>query len=98
MSQGTIGLSFGQLSATHSQIVSNSSQMNQKLSDLRSYLQPMVSTWQGSASESYQALQKKWDQAAAELNQILNQIATATNNANEGFQATEKGNASRFAG
>lgn len=94
----TISANFGQLDGTQQQIMSNAASMNQQLSDLKSYLQPMVSTWDGSASESYQQLQRKWDQAAAELNQILHQIGTATGNANDGFQAAERSNAQRFAG
>ena len=72
--------------------------VNGSLADLKSYLQPMVSTWSGTASEAYNAKQAQWDQAANDLNEVLSAIGRALGAANEGFQQTEHSNASRFAG
>lgn len=91
-----IGVSFGKLQATHDKVTTIVSSMNSTLEDLKSYLRPLVSTWEGSAAENYNAKQAQWDQAALDLNQVLSAIGNALASANEGYQSTEKANASRF--
>ncbi|MEO9140092.1 MAG: WXG100 family type VII secretion target [Jatrophihabitans sp.] len=92
-----IKVTFDQLAATEQQIQSTFGQVNQQMDDLKRYLAPMVQTWQGAASENYNAAQHKWDAAAADLNNVLNAIGRALGQANEGYQSTEKSNAQRFA-
>lgn len=91
-----VGANFGKLSATQQHIASTVGQMNGQLGDLKSYLAPLVATWEGEASASYQALQAKWDSAAHDLNNVLGRISTALAAANADFQSTEKANAGRF--
>ena len=43
----------------------------------------MVSEWEGAASDSYQAAQKKWDDSAQEINEVLGQIARTVRQAND---------------
>ncbi|PIE26374.1 MAG: WXG100 family type VII secretion target [Micrococcales bacterium] len=93
-----VGVNFASLAGTQSHIASTVGHMNTQLEDLRAYLRPMVSTWEGAASQAYQLQQAKWDAAVRELNLILQQIAQATANANDGFQRTEQTNAARFGG
>ena len=50
--------------------------MNALLDDLKQQLHPMVSTWEGDSASAYQTAQAKWDSAAAELNTILETIAS----------------------
>lgn len=70
------------------------SQIAQQLSDLKSYLAPLVGTWSGQASSDFQALQAKWDTSANDLNQVLRQMATALRTAAEQYRATESANSS----
>lgn len=70
------------------------SQIEQQLNDLKSFLAPLVATWSGEASTDYQALQAKWDASAADLNQVLRQMAQALRTAGENYQATERTNSS----
>ncbi len=70
------------------------SQIAQQLSDLKSYLAPLVATWSGQASSDFQALQAKWDTSANDLNQVLRQMATALRTAGEQYRATESANSS----
>ncbi len=91
-----IKVTFSQLAATQDQVRSTVSNINSQLADLKNYLTPMVSTWSGSAAENYNAAQAQWDRAAADLNAVLNAIGNALGQANEGYQATEKSNASRW--
>lgn len=94
---GEVRVTFGELSAAQSSISSTVNAVNNQLDDLKSFLAPMVSTWEGTAAETYNALQRQWDTAAADLNQVLAQIATAVGTANEQYQAAESANTSRFA-
>jgi WXG100 family type VII secretion target len=94
---GEIKVTFGELASAQSNITSTVNGVNGQLDDLKSFLAPMVSTWDGAAAETYNALQRQWDTAAAELNQVLAQIATAVGTANDAYQQAENTNAGRFA-
>lgn len=70
-----IKYNFGAIEGAASDIRSTSARIGNQLSDLKSQLAPMVSTWEGEASVAYQEAQEKWDRSAAELNTILDSIA-----------------------
>jgi WXG100 family type VII secretion target len=91
-----IKVTFAQVQATQEHTQSTVASMNNSLQDLKAYLAPMVATWEGQAAENYNAKQAQWDQAAADLNEVLAAIGRALGSANEGFQTTESQNASRF--
>ncbi len=93
---GEVRVTFGELDAAQGNITSTVNAINSQLDDLKSFLAPMVSTWDGQAAETYNALQRQWDTAAAELNQVLAQIASAVGTANEAYQVAENTNTRRF--
>lgn len=74
---------FGTIAAAADDIQSTSASINALLGDLKARIAPMVATWEGESSESYQESQKKWDQAADELNQILDTIARTVTAGND---------------
>ncbi|RKS72661.1 WXG100 family type VII secretion target [Motilibacter peucedani] len=90
-------VTFSAIQGAEGDVAATSQNINGQLDDLKSYLAPMVSTWTGAASENYQAKQKQWDEAAAELNAILAQIGKALGDAGQEFQAAENSNASIWA-
>jgi len=94
---GHMKVTFGELAAGQQNITGTVNAVNGQLDDLKSFLAPMVATWEGSAAETYNALQRQWDTAAADLNQVLAQIATAVGTANDAYQQAESTNTSRFA-
>ncbi len=96
MHTSEVGAHFGRLEGTRAHIATTGSQVNGQLQELKGYLRPLVATWEGSASTNYQALQHKWDTAAADLNSVLLRIGAALGAANEGMQSTENANANRF--
>lgn len=63
---------------------------NTTLDQLRSYLQPLVSTWTGESATAYNALQQQWDTAAADLNSMLGSISLAAGQANDGMQSADR--------
>ncbi len=91
-----IGANFGQLGNTVDHIARTASAVNGQLSDLKTYLAPMVATWEGDAATQYNQLQKDWDLAADDLNVVLHKIGLALGDTNADFQATERSNLLRF--
>lgn len=68
---------YGVLEGAESNVQSTVSFMNGQLDGLKQYLRPFIQKWQGEGSQAYQAVQRKWDTAAADLNQILALIPPA---------------------
>ena len=92
MSTG-ITVTFGTISQAQTDVGNTVAQIDGQLNDLRQFLAPMVSAWQGGAATDYQVLQKRWDTSAADLNGVLLQISRLLGQANSGYQATESANA-----
>lgn len=91
-----IKVTFGALGAAQGDVSTTSSRISAQLEDLKRFLAPMVVTWQGQAAEDYQAQQRRWDTAAADLNAVLARIGTALGTANESYQQVEQANAARW--
>jgi ESAT-6 family protein len=89
-------VTFGELESAQSSIRTTSSNVNQQLEDLKTYLRPMVETWSGDASIAYKARQAQWDQAANDLNQVLNSIGVALSASNQNYQEGEAANMRRW--
>jgi len=90
-------VTFSSIQQAQADCANTASNLNGQLSDLKSYLAPMVSTWSGAAAENYNAKQRQWDQAAQDLNEILQQISKALGSAGDDFQAAESSNANIWA-
>ena len=95
--EGRVLVTFGavETAAADTDIVAN--HIDRQLDDLRSYLAPLVASWSGQASADYQALQSKWDASAADLNQVLRDIAGALRTAHGNYAQAESANASIWA-
>ncbi|MBC6795129.1 WXG100 family type VII secretion target [Corynebacterium macclintockiae] len=78
-----IQYNFAQISNAADDINRGNSTINGLLGDLKRDLQPMVNEWEGAASDSYQAAQKKWDDSAQEINDVLGQISRTVRQAND---------------
>ncbi|MGH3964637.1 MAG: WXG100 family type VII secretion target [Pseudonocardiaceae bacterium] len=87
-----IKVTFGAIDSAASDTDTVASQIDQQLDDLKAYIAPLVASWTGEASTDYQALQTKWDTSAAELNDVLRQIATALRTSNENYNSAEQTN------
>lgn len=82
MTNDIIRYQFGSISAAAADIRTTSGHIQGLLGDLKARIAPMVATWEGESSEAYQNAQRDWDQAAAELNQILETIARTVDESN----------------
>jgi early secretory antigenic target protein ESAT-6 len=94
MSDGHIVVTFGAINEAAMDTDSVATQIAQQLSDLKTYLAPLVASWSGNAAGEYQALQAKWDGSASDLNQVLRQMAQALRTAADNYQSTERKNSS----
>ena len=92
-----IKVTFGAIDSAASDTDTIATQIDQQLDDLKAYIAPLVASWTGEASTDYQALQTKWDTSAAELNDVLRQIATALRTSNENYNTAEQANKSVWA-
>jgi WXG100 family type VII secretion target len=85
-------VTFAALAEAAQTIQSTYSNLNSRLDDLKSQLQPVVQTWTGSAAEGYQVQQNKWNQAQEDLSNVLKAIGQAVENAHDAYQSTENAN------
>ncbi len=79
----TIRYSFGAIAAGSEDIRATSANIQSLLGDLRSRIQPMTATWEGDSAVAYEAAQREWDEAAADLNMILETIARTVSESND---------------
>ncbi|MFF2630839.1 WXG100 family type VII secretion target [Kitasatospora griseola] len=93
MSDGGILVNFQTIQNAGSEVRQTAARVQGQLDDLKAGVQRIASSWQGSAQEGYQARQAQWDAKAADLQQVLSQIASALDNAAQSYQQTENQNA-----
>ncbi|MCS7482307.1 WXG100 family type VII secretion target [Umezawaea endophytica] len=96
MNDQQITVDFGHLEGLAGDISSQASTLDSTLEDLKSRIAPVVAQWEGGAGEAYTAAQHNWDTAAADLQQVLAQIATAVRAAGESFAQGEQQNTARW--
>ena len=57
----------------------------------------MTQTWTGQAAQDYQARQRQWDQAQADLNEVLQQIGKVLEIAQQQYSEAERANIDTWA-
>ncbi len=93
---GEVFVTFGAVAAASGDAKTTSAALNQQLADLKSYLAPLVASWEGQAAVDYNAKQKQWDQAQTALNTLLAQIGTALDTSHSNYTEAENRNASMW--
>jgi WXG100 family type VII secretion target len=83
-----IQVDYAAMEEAASTIKSSSKTIEDKLSELDSQLKKI--TWEGGDQAAYLAHKSKWDQAVADMNQILLQISGAVATARQGYGDTEQ--------
>jgi early secretory antigenic target protein ESAT-6 len=89
---------FGAMQVASDDINSAISTMNNELSELESRIAPLVSTWEGSAKDTYAQRQSEWRSASQELAQVLTQIKGAVIQSTADMQGREQTNTGLFGG
>ena len=91
-----IKVTFGALEAARADVAGTAARIDTRLNDLRRALGPLVTGWEGQAATEYQARQRQWDTAAADLAAVLAQIGVALGAANDSYRRVEQVNAARW--
>ena len=86
-------VNFNTISQAQQDVHATSTRIDGLLDDLRQYLAPLVSTWEGVAAADYNAMQARWTSATTDLNVVLGQISLLLGEANSGYQFAESTNA-----
>jgi len=71
-------------------------QIQSTLSNLLARLDPLMSTWQGSAATSFQVLKQRWHDDATKLNQALRGIGDGLTQSRNNYAVTEDTNRQGF--
>ena len=90
---GSVLVTFQAIEQAQSDVNTTVSSINSQMDDLKTYLQPIISTWVGSARDGYVNLQTQWNGAATDLNTVLAQIGNALGDAHQNYLSTESANA-----
>lgn len=93
---GSVTVTFATIAEAAQNTQRTYQSLEQKLNDLHSYLQPMVSTWSGSAAEQYQAKQQQWTQAQTDLGNVLQTIGRVLDETEQAYRSTESQNAQNW--
>ncbi|KAA1252121.1 WXG100 family type VII secretion target [Mycobacterium simiae] len=88
---------FPAIEAGASEIHSEVLTTRRLLRDGKHSLATLAAAWGGSASESYQAVQQRWDATSGELNAALQSLSQAISESGQAMQRTEKALAGMFA-
>ncbi|TXG92558.1 WXG100 family type VII secretion target [Rhodococcus rhodnii] len=89
---------FGEMTALAGEIRGDAGRIGQAQDDLQGFVNGLVSTWESSAQQAYQAEQVKWDQAQRDLMTTLEQIAKTVEQGANDMQQTEARNAAQWNG
>lgn len=87
-----INVRFGSLSQGASGIMATYRALQGTLEDLEKKLQPMVSSWNGTAQEAYYQKKTQWEQASNAMAVILQQMGQAVSDAHDNYTSAEKSN------
>jgi 6 kDa early secretory antigenic target len=87
-----ITVTFATIQQAQGDVAATVNRVDGQLNDLKSYLAPLVASWEGSASTDYQTLQRRWDSASSDLNRVLAQISQMLGQTHDTYQQTESAN------
>lgn len=86
-----------QVIALSNQIRVGANGIKSQLDDLDSAVSKLRAAWDGQAQVAYDDAQRKWTQSITELNTLLGQIASKTEEISHGYVSGDKSSAGRFA-
>lgn len=89
-------VTFAEIANASQTISSSATQVDAQLDELRAEVVKTLAGYEGAAAEAYQAAQKAWDDAAADLQKVLAAIGTAVGQAGDAYEAAEKANTGRW--
>ncbi len=92
----TIQITYATVTASAADIRSSATEIGGQLDQLNAKVKKVVATWNGEAQQAYHAQHSGWDAEVNGLKTTLMQIATALEQATEGYQQTDRRAAQQF--
>jgi early secretory antigenic target protein ESAT-6 len=86
-----------QVIALAGQIRNGSNGIRAELDKLESEVNKLKASWGGQAQQSYDAAQRSWSQSVGEMQALLTQIATKTEDISQQYTQSDNSSAGRFA-
>lgn len=93
---GTMKYTFGAIDALAGDIGARVSAIETRLGDLKSKIDNVTAIWEGSANEGFRNTKQQWENAATDMNQVLQKIKIAVDQTNADAQQTENINRGRW--
>ncbi|NLE97630.1 MAG: WXG100 family type VII secretion target [Propionibacterium sp.] len=72
-------------------------ELTELLEALKGELNASLGAWEDNARHAYQEVQRQWDQSAARQSEIIERMPLLLGNIADGYDTTERANASRWA-
>jgi WXG100 family type VII secretion target len=87
---------FGSLGEGEASFAQAYNGLTSTVSDLQGQLQSHLSNWEGSAQVAYHEAQTIWNQAIADMGQVISAMSSVIATANENYQNAERTNSQMF--
>ena len=87
---------FGSLSEGEAAFAQAYNGLSSTVSNLQAQLQGSLNDWQGSAQAAYREAQTIWNNAMADMGQVITAMSTVIGEANVNYQGAERTNTQMF--
>ena len=94
---GAMSVSPAKVNELAAGIRNGANQIREDLNTLESKLAPVRESWSGAAQAAYDEAQRKWSRELGEMQQLLENIASKTEQISSGYSDTDSQAAKRFA-
>ena len=89
-------VNYGSLSTASSDLNSGATAIQSTLDNMDAELQQLRSHWEGDAQEAYLVAKQQWTEGMTGMRDVLAQISTLVESANQSYSSTDSANAARF--
>jgi WXG100 family type VII secretion target len=96
MSLDGIRVQHAALDAAAADMYKTVQDIDNRMNELESELEPLRSSWAGSAQQSYTEAKAKWDWAIQEMRDLLDQSHQTVYQSNEEYRLADQRGAARF--
>ncbi|MFC6880070.1 MULTISPECIES: WXG100 family type VII secretion target [Actinomadura] len=91
-------MNFGGMQAAYAAFQQKYTAMQSELDDLEKSVEQKLAQWEDTAKDAYMDAKRQWDQAAAEIGKVMNQLGVVINSSSETGQTTMRQNTSMIGG
>ncbi|WP_022868610.1 WXG100 family type VII secretion target [Schaalia vaccimaxillae] len=89
-------VNYGALSTASSDLNAGATAIQSALDNMDAELQQLRSNWEGDAQQAYLVAKQQWTEGMTGMRNVLAQISTLVESANQSYNSTDTSNAARF--